>query len=435
MSRLMTLSLAVMLVNIPAFILNPAQASNSNIGMEPDEKFPQSGQALSLEGAVKLALTSDDPYLLQPSEMASSYEARAVSDAQLPDPKIQMKFANWPTNSFRYSQEAMTQLQLGVSQAFPKGDTLSLRRARRQDQAMGERHTRDLRVREVILDTRLTWLELHYNIQARIKVAESRQAVAELVEVIQAIYATGRQTSQDILRAELELSLLDDRLVEIDRMTSMLRAKLARRVGAVAYTAVVPVRMPALQHPADVTAVLARMEQHPAALMFKSKIDVADRDVRIAGEQYKPGWAVNVGYGARGGNRADFASVGVSMDVPLFTGKRQDKQVLAAKKARQASKLSRDTVLLDLRRKLQVSRADWERLAERISLYQSVVLVRAKDTSRATLSSYQSGVSDFPELVRSRLGELDAELKLLRLKSDRLKAQSRLLFLEGEDDA
>jgi len=399
---------------------------------EPEQ---QVSDLLTLEQAVIMALSSDDPYLRQPDEMASSYEAQAISDAQLPDPKVQMRFANWPTDSFSYTQEPMTQLQLGISQAFPKGDTLTLRRARRQNQASGARHTRDLRTREIILDTRLAWIELHYNEQAKGKVAESRQAVAELVEVIQAIYSTGRQTSQDILRAELELSLLDDRIVEIDRMASVARARLSRRIGQSAFSLQLPKAMPVLEHPSAREAVIETLAQHPAARISKSQVDVADQDVRLAGEQYKPGWAVSVDYGARGGSRADFASVGVSMDVPIFTDKRQDKRLLAAKKSRQASRLSRDAVLLDLQKKLQVSRADWDRLKDRISLYQSVVLVRAKDTSRAILSAYQSGVSDFPELVRSRLGELEAELKLIRLKSDRLKAQSHLLFLEGEDDA
>jgi outer membrane protein TolC len=432
MTKFTTVTLAVMLVAAPpVFAAEIAEGAFIGAG----EKVTQTSGFLTLDEAVKLALASDDPYLQQPNELASSFEARAVSDSQLADPKFNMKFANWPLNSLAYTQEPMTQIQVGVSQAFPKGDTLELRRAKRQDQASGQRFQRQLRVREVILDTRISWLELNYIVQARLKVAESRQAVAELIEVIQAIYATGRQTTQDVLRAELELSLLDDRLVELERQASVQRAKLARRIGSVAFTSNMPTAMPVLQHPADVMAVLDTLGQHPAALVFKSKVDVADQDVKLAGEQYKPGWAVNVGYGARGSDRADFASVGVSMDVPLFTGKRQDKRLQAAKKVRQASKLSRDTVLLDLQRRLQVSRADWDRLKERVTLYQSVVLARARDTTQATLSSYQSGVSDFPELIRSRLGELDAELKLLRLQSDRLKAQSQLLFLEGEDDA
>jgi len=431
MFRSTAASLAVLLVTVPGSALQENSAGNPELVQEKGH-FQE---VLTIDDAVRLALASDDPYLSQPGELALSFEATAVADGQLPDPKMRLNFANWPLDSLSYSQEPMTQLQLGLSQAFPKGDTLKLRRSKRKAQAQGQRYIQDLRIREVTLDTRLIWLDLNYLTAARMKVTESRQAVAELVEVIQAIFATGRQTSQDILRAEMELSLLDDRLVEIDRKTSMLRAKLARRIGSRAFSSKLSNIMPTLRHPTDLTAVLDMLEMHPAAKMQEAMVEAADSDVKIAGEQYKPGWAVNVGYGARGGDRSDFASVGVTMDVPLFTAKRQDQRLLAAKKSRQASRLSKDTVLLELRKRLQVSRADWDQLKERVVLYQGVVLERAKETSEATLNSYQSGVSDFPELVRARLAELDAELKLLRLKADRLKAQAQLLFLEGENDA
>ena len=420
---------------IIAMSLTPAVLAFEPAEPKPTTPAAASKNILTLQAAIRLALDSDDPYILAPGETAAAFDERAISDSQLPDPKFRMNFANWPAKNFSYTQEPMTQFQVGVSQAIPKGDTLKYRKGKRQAQAKGARFRQALREREVILDTRTNWLDLYYWTGAGAKVRESRQAVAELIEVIQAIYATGRETSQDILRAELELSLLDDRLVEIDRQTEINRANLARRIGDAAARRQLMQNLPAIKHPSDINIVYGLLEQHPAAQMLTAEIDVADKDVDIAGEQYKPGWSVNVGYGTRGEDRADLASVGVVMDVPLFTAKRQDKQVAAAKKNRQASRLSRDTILLDLKKKLQASFADWQRLRDRVSLYQSVVVKRAKDTTEASLTSYQSGVTDFPELVRARLAELDAELKLLRLQTNRLKAQAQLLFLEGEDDA
>jgi len=390
---------------------------------------------LTLEQAVELALTSGDPYLLEPGEQAAAYEESGIADAQLADPKVRFNFANWPTNSFSYNQEPMTQIQLGVTQAFPKGDTLKYRRQQRQAQAKGERHKQDLRRREIILDTRMKWLDLYYWQGAAGKVKESRQAVAELIEIIEAIYATGRETSQDILRARLELSLLDDQLLEINRQASIVRANLARRIGRDAAKMVLAASPPAMRHPADIGVLVELLQHHPAAQMRSAAVEASDKLVGIAGEQHKPGWSVNVGYGARGGDRADFASVGVVMDVPLFTKNRQDRQLSAAKKSRQATRLSRDAVLLDLEQRLQSAFANWRRLKERVSLYQSVVLVRARETTEASLTSYQNGVTDFPELVRARLAELNAELKLQRLQVDHLMAQAQLLYLEGEDDA
>lgn len=394
-----------------------------------------SGPTLSLQDAVNLALLNDDPYLGEASTRAAALEDMAVADAQLADPKLRLNFANWPTHSFSYTQEPMTQVQLGLSQAFPKGNTLKYSREKKQAEAKSQHHLRNLRVQEITLDTRLTWLELYFASNARTQTLQNRQTISELIEVIEGRYTTGRQTQQDISRAQLELSLLDDRLAEFDQKISVERANLARRIGTAAVIQPLPSHLPAMQHPADLAAVEEILAHHPAAEILAANIETADKAVDIASEQYKPGWTLNVGYGARGGDRADFASVGVTMDVPLFTKNRQDKRVSAAKKSRQATRLSRDTLLLDLKKKLHVAHANWKRLGERTTLYQTVVLERAKETTEASLTSYQSGVSDFPELVRARLAELDAELKLLRLQTDRLKAQATLLFLEGEDDA
>ena len=426
-------------VAVMVFSLTSAASEPPKDQTAQDDRYIASNlpaaRILTLQEAIRLALASDDPYLLAPGELAASFDDRAIADSQLPDPKFRVNVANLPLDSLSYSREPMTQLQLGLSQSFPRGDTLKFTREKRKAEARSERFRQDLRRREIILDTRINWLDLFYWTSADYKVRESRQAVAELIEVIQAIFATGRETSQDILRAELELSLLDDRLVDIDRHIKMVRAKLARRIGAAANTMHPGTSLPGMTHPSDVTVITDLLDQHPAAQIFAARVDAADKDVGIAGEQYKPGWAVNVGYGARGGDRTDMASVGLTMDVPLFTKKRQDKKLSAAKSKRQASRLSRDTVLLDLRKGLESSFADWKQLQERVALYQSVVVKRARDTTEASLTSYQSGVTDFPELVRARLAELDAELKLLSLSSDRLKAQAQLLYLEGEEDA
>ncbi|MEX0300253.1 MAG: TolC family protein, partial [Kordiimonas sp.] len=268
-----------------------------------------SGNSLSLQQAVERALASNDPYLQEASQRASSLEEKAVADAQLADPKLRINFANWPTNSFRYTQEPMTQVQLGLTQAFPKGDTLKFSRQKRQAEARGLHHLKNLRQREIILDTRLLWLDLFYASNARLKVSASQKAVTDLIGIIEGKYATGQGTQQNVARTQLELSLLDDRLAEVDQSISILRAKLARRIGKEALIVSMPSHLPALQHPSSLSVIEEVLAQHPAANVLAAKIETASKEGSIAGEQYKPGWSLNVGYGARGGNRADFVFV------------------------------------------------------------------------------------------------------------------------------
>lgn len=388
--------------------------------------------ALSLDEAVRIALDANDPTVTRFDEQAAALKDRAVADSQLPDPQLRVNFANWPTDSFNFSQEPMTQVQMGLRQSFPRGRTLKYAGEQRQAEAKAARSGGELQEHQIILDVRQRWLQLYFWKGARLSIQQSYNAIAELLEVIEVVISTGRQTSQDVLRAELELSLLDDRLVDIDRQTETGVADLARLIGAENASRQFSMEIPTLAAPDDFQRLRDRLVSHPSVRIEDARIESQDRGIDIARQQYFPGLSIDAQYGLRSDQRSDFASIGVTVDVPIFTGKRQDKRVSAAKRERQAARLDRDAQILELERRLRRTFADWQRLGERVELYQKVVVERAAETSEASINAYQSGVADFPELIRARLAELDAELTLLQLEVQRAQAAAILLFLEGE---
>lgn len=389
-------------------------------------------EPLSLEEAVSIALRAEDPAVVRHSERAAALDDRAVADSQLPDPQLKLGLRNLPTNSFDFTQEPMTQAQIGIQQSFPAGDTLSLTREKRSAEADAARASRRLEALNLALETRLAWLEAFYWMSAKETINASRDAVRELITVITATFATGRQLGQDIFRAELETSLLDDRLVDAERKEKMARAVLTRYIDAVEAARPLPRTLPVLSAPATGPVLRDRLVRHPAIAVEDARIMARAREIDIAREQYEPQWMLDVGYGVRGGSRADFASVGVTLSLPFFTGKRQDRRVSAARHERGAARLDRQTRLLELKKFLDRTYADWEKLGQRVALYERAVLERAAATTEATLAAYRNRVSDFNDLIQARLAELDAELKLLRLEVDRAQAQARLLYLDGE---
>ena len=387
---------------------------------------------LTLEEAVVLAVSSADPTLIRHDERAAAMENRAIAAGQLPDPEVRFGFANWPVDSFDYDQEPMTQIQAGLRQRFPRGDTLSILGARRESEAQLERARRTLRLREIARATRDAWLELYYLSHARDVVDGSRITVAELVDVVLASFATGLQNNQDLLRAELELSLLDDRALEIERLIQRRRADLGRLIGESDASRNVARELPQWPALPPQETIDGLIVNHPAVAAQDAAITGREHDVSLAHEQYDPGWALEVGYGMRSGGRADFASVMVTVEVPIFTDKRQDRALAASEQERAAAILDRDAVLLSLRQQAQRALADAERFTERVTLYREVVLDRADGTAAAALDGYQSRVADFAELIRSRLAALDTGLKLKRLEADLGKAHAKLAYLLGE---
>lgn len=392
----------------------------------------ESAEPLALDEAVSLSLLMDDPSVARHDARARALEERAVADSQLPDPKLRVGLANVPLNSFDFSQEAMTQAQIGLSQSFPRGATRSLTRSQREAEAAAARASQDLRRLEIVRETRLAWLERAYWQRADRLVRQSRRAVSDLLEVAQSVFASGRQTAQDVLRAELELSLIDDRLLEIAQSAGVARADLARYIGP--QMAIRPVAPDTAQLPPLLaqTELRDRLVDHPAIAITDAQIRARADGVEIAEEQYKPGWSIDAGYGFRSGGRADFASIGVSLDLPFFTGKRQDPNTRAARQEWHAARFDRDAAVLELGRRLDRAHADWRTLADRIALYEDAVTMRARWTRDAALAAYRSGVSGFDELVRTELTEIDTALTLERLRVERLKAQAHLLFLQGD---
>lgn len=389
-------------------------------------------EPIELDEAVAIALGANDPTVVRFQERAEALDERAIADSQLPDPQLRVGLANFPVDTFDFEQEAMTQVQVGMRQSFPRGKTRSKTREKRYAEAEGERAAGRLQELQIALDTRSIWLELYYWYGARETVAESREAVAELVEVIEASFATGVNSNQDLLRAELELSLLDDRAVEVERQIEALTADLARLIGEGPAQRDLPTAFPSLPELSARQGIEDRLATHPSVTIENARIDVTSRDIDIARQEYKPGFSLDLGYGGRGGNRADFASAMIVFDVPLFTKDRQDRRVSAARKNRSAARMDRAAKLLELKKMLDRTYAHWDRLGERVELFERVVVNRATANADAALDGYQNQVADFAELIRSRLAALDTELKLRRLRVDRAQAQSQLLFLTGE---
>lgn len=406
-------------------------------GGTDDAPTAKAGGILTLDAALELALAEDDPSVQRFEEQARALEDKAVAESQLPDPQVGLSMVNLPT-SIDFNQENMTQLQTRLRQAFPAGRTLELKGERRKAESRGARHAASLQRLQIVLETRLAWFEMFYWTRALETIAESRDAVVQLEEAMRADYAAGRGTSQPLLRTRLEISLLDDRLIEAGRRLEIARADLARYVGAAADRAL-PEALPGLKYPEDIASLREGLNRHPAVAQADSAVDARDREIDIARQQYKPDWALEAAYGVRSGNRMvggrdDFLTFGVTIDLPIFTDRRQDRSVSAAKRDRQAALLARESRILELNRQLEREFAAWSRLGERIGLYEQAVILRADETTQASYSSYESGFTDFPELVRASLAELDAGLAKIRLEVDRAQTQARLLFLEGEGE-
>ncbi len=386
---------------------------------------------LTLPETVNLALKINDPSVAVFDERAAALEDQAIAESQLPDPVLNAGIANFPLSSFDYNREPMTQLKFGISQKLPKGDTLALTRAKRQTQAKDQRLQKELRERQIVMEARQTWLTLYYWREARKLTEESQRKVGELGGVAEAVYATGRSSLQDVLRVDLETTALAAKLIDIDRNQDIVRADMERLIGRSDGQRPIMSTFPVLPPVNGEADIRINLPRHPSMQVLGARIETKSRDVDLAKEQYKPGFAFNASYGLRD-SRSDFGSVGISVELPLFSKKNKDFALSASKRMRAAQRLERDVQALELERSLRREWAQYTKLGERIAAYENDVLIRAEETSEAAMSAYENELADFSELIRAELAVLDVKLILLRLRIERVKAKTNLLYLSGE---
>jgi len=398
-------------------------AATAAVGSEPGP--------LSLEESVTTALAAEDPEFERFEARAAALEDRAVADAQLPDPEVTAQVANVPVDSFEFDQDGMTQgVRLGLRQAFPAGQSLAIRGDRRLAEAQAERARRAAALREVELATRTAWLDLAYQQRAIRILDTSREAIREQIDSLASRFATGRMHAQDVLRAELELDLLEDRLVEHQRQADLAREALARYIGRKAFRPL-PATIPEFPEPRGRAVLEGRLVEHPRVRVVDARIDAAELGIELAEQAYKPKFAVEAGYGLRTA-RSDLGTIGITMSLPIFTDKRQDRRRRAAVQERGARQFDRDALLLDLRRRLEQELANWQRLNERIALYIRAVGKRARATAEASINTYANNQTDFAELIRSQLAELEVELKQAELETQAAKTWAQLAWLTGD---
>ncbi len=417
----------------------------------------QAQNALSLEKTIAIA-QHNDLWLINNRYQQKATQSLSVASGQLPDPKVSLAFLNFPTDTFNFGQEPMTQLKVGVSQMFPRGKTLALKREQlelKSDIFPFQRLNRSEKVKVIVSKL---WLDA-YKAQESIALIEKNRALFEqLSEVAESSYssALGRTSQQDIIRAQLELTRLEDRLTMLHQkydgaiqnlsgwindyyLENYQNQQVTKGINN-SHNIKLNSQLPdiklinkRLTSALDDNKILQLFKNHPAVVALQQKLAVSDKGIDLAKQNYKPGWGVNASYGYRGEspsgiNRADFLTLGITFDVPLFTKNRQDKKLQAA--VAQSDAVQTEELLL-LRQMLASYKSlvsQLKRLDERQKLYQKTLLPQMNEQAVASLSAYTNDTGDFAEVVRSRIAELNAQIDALSIDVDRQKIIAQINY-------
>jgi len=426
------------------------------------------GKAWSFTDTVKTA-QKNDPWLTGNKHQQRALESMSNAANTMPDPKMSVAMANLPTDGFDFSQEGMTQLKVGITQMFPRGDTLAIKNQQLRIESEAYPFQRADREAKVAVTVGNLWFDA-YRVQQSIALIENNRSLFEqLADVAQASYssAVGKTRQQDIVRAQLELTRLDDRLDILAQQQNAYLGMMSQWLSSAflannnsnstANTEQDTISVISQLHTMQLTKKLPELDllnaqlvfgkswlsveelakyfvNHPAVFALDKKIYATKTGINLAEQQYKPEWGVNASYGYRdddpmGNSRADLFSVGVTFDLPLFTENRQDMAVKSAISKTEAVKTEKILLLRQLLGAFSSGKGRLLRLSDRKSLYRNKLLPQIHDQAEASLTAYTNDDGDFSEVVRSRIAVLNAEIEQLKISVEEQKIILELNYL------
>ncbi|MDQ6892745.1 MAG: TolC family protein [Acidobacteriota bacterium] len=356
-----------------------------------------------LEAAIRRAVSGNPELSAMEGRIDASRQRAAQADA-FPDPELEVGIKDIPVSSPSLTRDNFTMEMVTARQSLPGRGKLATRRASAEAAAVNSEAQHTAHAVTIAADVADAFFGIA-EIDRRMEILErSRERLKRTSASATERYRVGKGAQSDVLRANLEGTALEDRLLRLKSRRRELAARLNALQGLAARTpvpAIGPIEpLPSLPDPAAVGRQAE--ERSPAVAGGLAAVRRAEHELRLAGLERRPDWMVSTYYGRRE-RFEDLAGAFVSFNLPFAHPRR-----LEAKRAEMEAELSSaradlEAVRNQIRRDVETAAAELEQNVEQERLYRTSILPQAEINFRAAQESYAVGQIDFETYVRAAL--------------------------------
>jgi outer membrane protein, heavy metal efflux system len=329
---------------------------------------------------------------------------RALAADALPDPEIEVGIKDLPVTNPSLSRDDFTMETVAARQNFPGLGKRATRRASAQAVAEGAEAMHAVHVVAVAADVADAFFGLA-ELDLRLQILEQsrerlKRAAASAVER----YKVGKGAQADVLRANLETTSLEDRLLSLKAERRAMAARFNALQNLAPDMPVAPIGPVDPTTPGRSPAEITREaeESSPAVAAARANLRHAEEEARLAHLERRPDWTAMTYY-ARREKFEDLAGVSVSINLPFTHPRRLEARRVEMEAEVSAARADLESVRNQLRRDVENAAADLERNVEQEKLYRNSILPQAEINFRAAQEAYAVGQIDFLTFERAAL--------------------------------
>lgn len=418
MAPILTPWKALHLVLIFTAALVPAQSSAQPI----DRDDPLDILERLTPQALADALETANPDLLAMAAAADAATQRIEPAGALADPMLTYAIAPNTIGS------DINVRHIGqLSQPLPWPGKRELRRTVASHRAQAAARAFDETRLELLALAHRSFAEWYYLDRAIDIDSATQSLLTELVRVAESRYATGLALQQDALQAELESVLLEEHQLALEHERIALRARINALLGRDPSATLpppvivaIPAGLPALQ----VLRGNAR-DAHPEIQRIEAEVALAGAQVELADKAFLPDFSANLGYVGTLDPADKRLQVGVSINVPIYRGKRRA-ELDASRSDMRRAQFELDARRLDISAELESAYTHTHHAIEVVRLYDTRLRGLADSNLQAALANYRSGAGEFLSVITAQRQVLETEQRYERARADYWRMRAEL---------
>ena len=389
----------------------------------------QSQEATVTLKSLEAEALANNPGIRMADQKAESAGERKSLASAMPDPMIGYMVQNvGALGTSTVGKEEMSMEGFVVTQEVPFPGKLSTKgNVARKQAEQSQENAREMKLK-VLSELRTAYYDYYLAHRSRRILEETKELMKNLQRIAETRYATGQGTQQDVLRAQLEVSMLLDRIAEQDQKKESRAAVINALVGR---DPLAPLGMPVDVFPAAVPVSLDEMSRmalaHSPVLMAKQRmVEQSEFELSMSKREYLPDMTVSAGRFTRG-DMPDVWQASVMFQVPLYFWNKAG-GVRAARADLNSSRFDYEAEKLTTLARVRDLYSMAKTAEHHLHLYETGIIPQARLSLQSATSNYQVGKTDFMAL-------LDSENVLLRyqlIEQEQLVNLNKTLSMIGE---
>jgi cobalt-zinc-cadmium efflux system outer membrane protein len=391
------------------------------------------GQEITLQGLVAIALVRN-PAIKSAAERFQAQRARVPQARSLPDPTIS---GGWIGKIVPFEvQKAFPPSSRGLSVQqrlpFPGKLKLSGQIADREAEAVG--WDAEATRRQVISEVKIAYYDYFYDTKAIEITAKNKNLLEKLESIAEARYRVGKGIQQDVLRAQIEVSRIDQKLIVLQQQAETAQARLNTLLYRDPDS---PLAQPATFEPAkfDITLQNLYAMAHANDTVLerdRRTIEGSQDSVDLAEKAYEPDLTVSYTYQQRP-DLQDSNGFTVGINVPIFFRSKQREGVIEASHDLIGARRNLDsrwtTVNYEIKQQYLAATASRDLL----NLYSKAIVPQSSLALESSMAAYEVGKVDFLSMLDNFVYVLDYEVSYYQELSNYETALARMEPLVNTD--